>query len=89
MRNLDHLFHRWPALIGFSVQEVHGLSSDRQWVQLDDTLALADVGLYEWIPHEEKLELLADMAQSLLELLDERDEAHELLRGRTFARTLH
>ena len=32
---------------------------------------------------------LGEIARTLLELIDERPEAAELLRGRTFARTLH
>lgn len=32
---------------------------------------------------------LGEIAQTLLDLIDERPEAAELLRGRTFARTVH
>ena len=34
-------------------------------------------------------EALGEIAQTLLELIEERPEAAALLRGRTFARTLH
>jgi hypothetical protein len=39
--------------------------------------------------HEDKLEMLGELAGALLELIAERPEAETLLRGRTFARTLH
>ena len=86
---VDGLFERWPALLGFSVQDACSLSSDREWVRLDEGLALADVGLDSWLAHDEKLELLAEVARELIELIDERAEAPEALRGRTFARALH
>lgn len=86
---VDGLFDRWPALLGFSVQDACSLSSDREWVRLDEGLVLADVGLDDWLAHDEKMELLAEVTHALLELLDERAEAPEALRGRTFARALH
>lgn len=85
---VEGLFHRWPQLLGFSIQDTGSLTSDREWVRLDEGLALADVGLEEWLGHDDKLEILAEVARELLELLDERVDAQALLRGRTFARAL-
>jgi len=70
LNGLAALFRRWPALLGFSVQDARETTSDREWVQLEHGLVLADVGLDDW-------------------MIDERAEARALLRGRTFARTLH
>jgi hypothetical protein len=86
---LETLFQRCPALHGFSVQ--HGASVDRERVVrgLQDSLYLADV-VSHWPLNGEQAELLVDeISQALFELVDERPEATALLRGRTFARTLH
>lgn len=69
------LFGRYPALCGFSVQE--------------DELVLSDLTCHP-VPDRERAEaVLGEVAQVLLELVDEQPEAAELLRGRTFARTVH
>lgn len=86
---LDSLFHRWPALVGFSVQDADSLTHDREWVRLDQGLSVADVGMHDWIGQDDRLEILSELAAALLELIDERPEAQKLLRGRTFARILH
>lgn len=86
---LDSLFHRWPGLLGFTVQDAASVPGDREWVRLDGGLSLADVGLQDWVGHEDRVEMLEELAGALLELMEERPEAHELLKGRTFARTLH
>ena len=70
------LFERWPSLQGFSVQ-------------LEDGEFLADVTLSDgaWsLPSES---LLDDIGVSLLDLMDSRPQAAELLRRRTFARSIH
>jgi hypothetical protein len=40
-------------------------------------------------PQHDEQAALDEIAQMLIELIDERPEAAELLRGRTFARTVH
>ncbi len=70
---VDALFRRCPTLCGFSMQE-------------DDLLDLTCHPL----PDRERAELiLGEISQMLVELADEQPEAAELLRGRTFARTVH
>jgi hypothetical protein len=86
---LDSLFHRWPALLGFTVQDASSVPGEREWIRLNGGLSLADVGLQDWVGHEDRMEILEELAGALLELMEERPEAHELLCGRTFARTLH
>ena len=69
------IFATCPELSGFSVG------------QIDGELCLSDV---ETDPYRVKSEeLLGQIAAALLELIDENPQAAELLRGRTFARTLH
>lgn len=74
---LESLFTRCPALSGFAVSVE------------DDELFLSDIGISPQLSAEHYDEIFERIATALSELLDERPEAAELLRGRTFARTLH
>lgn len=74
---LDLLFGRRPDLCGFSV---HGDAEE---------LFVSDVGISPRLGAEQFGEIFQDIAATLSELLEERPEAGELLRGRTFARALH
>lgn len=72
---VEALFSRFPGLLGFSVQDAEG------------ELVLADMETQPWSAQPQ--EILGDVAVALLDLVDEEPDALELLRGRTFARTLH
>jgi len=74
---LESLFARCPDLCGFSVRGDN------------DELFVSDVGIAPRLSAEQYGQIFQDIAQTLSELLEERPEASELLRGRTFARTLH
>lgn len=81
------LFDRYPDLIGFGVQDPGDLRAMRSTAELTEELCLVDV---ETFPDQgDALSLLAEIAAALLELIDEAPETRALLRGRTFARTLH
>lgn len=84
---VEQLFRRWPALVGFSVQDVACLSDDRVAGRLEGELCLADLETqpYAALPEE----LFGDVAVALIDLMDEDPAAREALRGRTFARVLH
>ncbi len=70
---LEELFRRCPQLHGFAVRPDRPLP----WhLACDPGASGAD-------------EALGEIAQTLLELIEERPEAAGLLRGRTFARLLH
>jgi hypothetical protein len=71
------LFQRCPLLCGFSVQA------------LESDLFLRDVSFHPPPGQAQSEKLRGEIAVALLELIDERPEARELLCGRTFARTLH
>lgn len=88
-QTIDALFQRFPALCGFSVQDVAELSQDRATGQLEGELFVADLSVYPLRVESVRDELLGEIAVALLDLMDERPEAAGLLRGRTFARTLH
>ena len=74
---LDSLFARCPDLCGFSVREEA------------EELYVSDIGISPRLSAEQYGEIYQDIAETLGELLEEEPQAGELLRGRTFARTLH
>lgn len=71
---VDALFKRLPVVCGFS------LSRD---------LRVVDLVWHGWPGYTPSAQLYLDVAEAIGALLEERPEAAELLRGRTFARTLH
>jgi hypothetical protein len=73
-RHLHELFRRLPMLSGF-------------WLGPD--LELADVSVFDWPGYEPGRPLYEEVMQSLVDLAEERPEAAQLLRGRTFARAVH
>ena len=73
---LESLFARGPELSGFAVRGEN------------DELFVSDVGISPRLTSEQYGEIYQDIANTLSGLLDETPEACELLRGRTFARTL-
>jgi hypothetical protein len=68
------IFRRWPGLVGFSVEDA-------------GELVLTEMETQPW--SVQPGELLGEVSDALLDFVDESPEALELLRGRTFARTLH
>lgn len=86
---LDSLFQRCPALHGFSVQPGSSVSRERVVLGLHDDLYLADVVSHWPLNGAQAATLVDEISQALFELVDEQPEATALLRGRTFARTLH
>jgi hypothetical protein len=68
------LFRRLPMLTGFSLRE---------------DLEFADVVVHTWPGYTAGDEFFQELAQALAELAEERPDAVELLRGRTFVRSLH
>jgi hypothetical protein len=86
---LELLFARWLPLHGFSVQESGDLGRQRCAGHLEGDLFLADLACYPALDGEQAAALCEEISAELLELVEDRPEAAELLRGRTFARTLH
>ena len=79
------LFQRLGPLQGFSVQDAARVPGSREAGQLEGDLSLADIATF---PLDAADECFGEIAIALVDLLDERPEARELLRGRTFTRTL-
>ena len=68
------LFSRLPMLSGFSLR---------------DDLEFADVVVHAWPGYTAGAEFYEELAQALADLAEERPDAVELMRGRTFARAIH
>lgn len=68
------LFQRYPALCGFSVKE---------------DLSFSNVACHPALVGDEAQILCEEISAALSELVEERPEAAELLRGRTLARMFH
>ena len=74
---MESLFERCPELWGFSVRSEN------------DELFVSDVGIAPRLSAQQYGEIYQDIARTLADLLEEDPTAEQLLRGRTFARTLH
>ena len=73
-RHVHQLFQRLPMLSGF-------------WLRPD--LEVAELSVFTWPGYTAGQDLYQEVMQSLAELAEERPEAVQLMRGRTFARALH
>jgi len=71
---LRAVFRRMPMLSGFSLRQ---------------NLEVTDVAVYTWPGYTAGEDLYKDLMEALADLAEERPDAIELLRGRTFARALH
>ena len=71
---MSTLFQRYPALCGFSVKE---------------DLSFSNVACHPALVGDEAQILCEEISAALNELVEERPEAAELLRGRTLARSFH
>lgn len=80
------LFDRCPELCGFSVQVK--VSADGN-PGAEEELFVTAVSIAPRLTKEQYGEIFGQISGALGDLLGERPEAATLLRGRTFARTLH
>lgn len=83
------LFARHPGLSGFSVRGVGDVPDSCARSGDDAELFIADIGVSAALSTEQYGVIFEEIARALSDLLAEQPEAGELLRGRTFARTLH
>lgn len=86
---IESLFQRYPALSGFSVRGLDNVPDNCSRSGEDSELFVSDVGITPALSTEQYGEIFQEIASTLSDLLAEQPEASELLRGRTFARTLH
>jgi hypothetical protein len=83
------LFARYPALSGFSVRGLADVPDSCARSGDETELFISDIGISPELSSEQYGEIFQEIATTLSDLLAEEPEAGELLRGRTFARTLH
>lgn len=86
---IESLFQRYPMLCGFSVRGLDEVPDNCSRSGDDEELFVADIGVSPTLTSEQYGEIFQEIASTLSDLLAEQPEATELLRGRTFARTLH
>jgi hypothetical protein len=86
---IESLFQRYPALSGFSVRGLDEIPDNCSRSGEDGELFVSDIGILPSLTTEQYGEIFEEIASTLADLLAEQPDATELLRGRTFARTLH
>jgi len=86
---VGELFGRYPSLRGFSVQGTEALPEPIRSNVMANTLVVAEVGVDPICGSDYSEKVSDEIAVVLLDFVKERPEAAELLRDRTFARTLH
>ena len=87
-KSLVTLFEEFPSLCGFAVHDRPGVL-DGGAAALQPDLYLTEVGLFPTPGLGEATLICEEIRDTLVQLIDERPEALELLCGRTFARTFH
>src|ERR1700694_3113047 len=86
---IQALFGRCPTLCGFAVQELESPFADGPALQDVSELYVTEISIYPFSGLRAPKQLTREIVAALGELIDERPEAGELLRGRTFARAFH
>ena len=85
---VSEIFGRHPSLQGFSVQGTEALPEPIRSNVMANTLVVAEVGVDPLCGSDYSEKVSDEIAVVLLNFVKERPEAAELLRDRTFARTL-
>lgn len=86
---IELLFLRQPALSGFSVRGLDELPDNCPRSGNQDELFIGDIGISPAFSAEQYGEIFQEIIAALADLMTEEPAAHEMLRGRTFARVLH
>ena len=73
-KHVRQLFQHLPMLAGF-------------WLRSD--LRVAELSVFTWPGYSAGQQLYEEVMQSVVALTEERPEAVQLIRGRTFARAVH
>jgi len=86
---IESLFRRCPALTGFAVRGLDEVPDSCSRSGDEAELFISDIGVAPGLDAEQYGEIFQEIAVTLSDFLAEEPGAGELLRGRTFARTLH
>lgn len=83
------LFARCPTLHGFSVQDRAMLPRDVDQTRIPDAdLFVTEIGVFPKLDSQFD-EIYDEITLAISDLVHEQPQAYDILRGRTFARTLH
>ncbi len=83
------LFARCPTLCGFSVQDRSQLPAAMTESQIPDAdLYVTEIGLFPKLGADQYADIFDEITVALSDLVSAQPNAYEVLRGRTFARTL-
>jgi hypothetical protein len=83
------IFDRCPQLFGFTVQDSSSLPEELRAIALERELVVSDIGVYPYLNADQCEQIYNEIAVALLDFMFERPTAKDVLRGRTFVRTLH
>jgi hypothetical protein len=86
---IDTIFERCPQLFGFTVQDSSALPEELRAIALERELVVSDIGVYPYLNADQCEQIYNEIAVALLDFMFERPAAKDVLRGRTFVRTLH
>ncbi len=81
------IFRRCGHLVGFTLQDSTTIPDDPE--AADGTLFVSDIQFSRRVTEDEDDEVCHYINSTVAELIAEREEAVDLLKDRTFARTLH
>jgi len=89
LAEVGKLFGDFPGLAAFSLQDRSGLPDDIDVSNDDDRLFITQIDFSSPVSDSEYGEIYGVICTAIADLVSEQPRAVELLRGRTFARTLH
>lgn len=83
------LFLRCPALCGFSVQDRSTLPETLNEAPIPDAdLYVTEIGIFPKLGAEQYADLFDEITVTLSNLVNAQPNAYDVLKGRTFARTM-
>ena len=86
---ISALFSRCPTLTGFSIQDRTMLPRSLDPTRLPDAdLFVTEIGVFPRL-ESQRDEIYDEITLAISDLVKNRPHAYDLLRGRTFARSLH
>jgi hypothetical protein len=86
---IESLFARFPGLCGFSVRGLADVPDSCARTGEAGELFISDIGVSPSVSSEQFGEMFEQITSALSDFLAEQPGGEELLRGRTFARSLH
>ena len=86
---VDALFVRCPSLHGFAVQDRATLPEQYTEAQIPDAdLYVTEIGIFPKLGDDQYADIFDEITLTLSRLVTEQPNAYDVLRGRTFARSL-